>query len=379
MVNWKIPLSDIDYGDEELSAVKSVIESRWLSMGKLTEQFEKAVGDYLRCEYCLALTNCTAALHLALLCCDIKAGDEVIVPSLTFAATSNSVIACGGKPVFADISSDDYPNISASDIESKITEKTKAIIVVHYAGYPCEMDEIMNIAEKHNLKVIEDAAHAIGGFFQDKPLGTIGDFGCFSFFANKNLATGEGGLLTGKSKVDYEKARLLRSHGLTSMTWQRHNEQTFQGYDVLMAGYNYRPTEITAALGIEQLKKLDRNNSKRKEIVKLYYKYLSDIHEIQIPFKDFEGRSAYHIFPILARDKNIRNSLIKSLNNAGIQTSYHYYPIHKFTFYKKNFGEDISLPITEDYCEREITLPLHQGMSEEDVIYITDSIKNALR
>lgn len=374
-MEWKIPLSDIDLDDEEIEAVTKVLKSKWLSMGPVTQKFEKEFADYLGVKHAFGVSSGTAALHIALKALGIEEGDEVIVPSLTFVATANSVLYCGAKPIFADIISLNNFNISPDDILEKITNKTKAITVVHYGGYPCDMDAIMEIAKAHNLKVIEDAAHAPGAEYKGKKCGTIGDVGCFSFFANKNLVTGEGGMIVTNDDALAEKIRIIRSHGMTTLTWDRHKGHA-HSYDVVDMGFNYRINEIASAIGLVQLKRLDGNNEKRREIVEEYKKRLEKISRISVPFKNYKEKPSYHIFPILLAEDISRNEFIDKLKEKGIQTSIHYPPIHLFTYYRNKFGfEEGMLPKTEFVGEHEVTLPLYPMMREENVEYIINHIR----
>lgn len=373
-MKWKVMLSDIDLGEEEINAVVEVLKSKWLSMGLVTQKFEQEFAKYLGVKYAFAVSSGTAALHIACRVLGIREGDEVIVPSLTFVATANAVLYCGAKPVFADITSLDNFNISPDDIQEKITNKTKAIIVVHYGGYPCDMRAIMEIAEDYKLKVIEDSAHAIGAEYEGKKCGTFGDVGCFSFFANKNLATGEGGMIVTNDDKLAEKIRIIRSHGMTALTWDRFKGHSYT-YDVVDLGYNYRLTEIASALGLIQLKKLDKNNEKRKKIVEEYIKKLKKFSEIYIPFKNFKGKSSYHILPILLTENIDRFEFMKRLREKGIQTSVHYPPIHLFTYYRRLFGfREGILPKTEYVGKHEVTLPLHPLMKGEDIEYVVGCI-----
>jgi len=378
-MKWKVLLSDIDLGEEEIKAVVDVLKSKWLSMGPMTQKFESAFAEYIGVKYAFAVSNGTSALHLAYRAIEIGQGNEVIVPSLTFVATANAILYCGAKPVFADITSYDNLNISPDDILEKITPKTKAICIVHYAGYPCEMKTIMEIAEDYNLKVIEDSAHAIGAEYKGKKCGSFGDVGCFSFFANKNLVTGEGGMVITNDQNVANKIGVMRSHGMTALTWDRYRGHAYS-YDVIELGYNYRANEISSAIGLVQLKKLDKNNSKRERIVKEYIKRLKKIPEIIIPFKDYKDESpSYHIFPIILPENISRKDFMDELKKKGIQTSIHYPPIHLFTFYRKTFGfKNGMLPKTEYVGKHEVTLPLHPCMNIEDVRYIVSCVEDAL-
>ena len=374
----KIPLSDIDLDEEETEAVTKVLKSKWLSMGPVTQKFEDEFAKYLGVKYAFGVSNGTAALHIAHKVLGIKEGDEVIVPSLTFVATANSVLYCGAKPVFADITSLNNFDISPDDILEKITDKTKAIIVVHYGGYPCDINAVMEIASDHDLKVIEDAAHAPGAEYKGKKCGTIGDVGCFSFFANKNLVTGEGGMIVTNDEKLAEKIRIIRSHGMTTLTWDRHKGHA-HSYDVVDMGYNYRINEIASALGLVQLKKLDKNNERRRKIIEEYRKGLENTSGISVPFKNHNDTPSYHIFPILLAEGINRDGFMDRLKEKGIQTSIHYPPIHLFTYYRKMFGfKEGMLPKTEYVGEHEVTLPLYPLMKQEDVMYTGDIMKENL-
>jgi dTDP-4-amino-4,6-dideoxygalactose transaminase len=378
MTTWRIPLSDIDLGADEISAVENVLRSRWLTMGAITQEFETAFANYTGAKYALAVTNATAALHMACMAVGLRPGDEVILPSLTFVATANCIRYTGATPVFADIKSEQDLNISPMAIESLINEKTRAIMAVHYGGYPCDMVRIGELAQKYNLKVIEDAAHAAGSWFDGRHLGTWGDIGCFSFFSNKNMTTGEGGMVLTNSDALYEKLRLLRSHGMTSLTWDRHKGHAWS-YDVVELGYNYRIDEIRAAIGKVQLTRLDRNNEQRRHLVGRYRDWLQNIPEISVPFENYPGLTAAHIMPVLLPRGTDRVSFMEQMKSQGIQTSIHYPPIHQFTAYQElQKRGDHSLPVTEDVALREVTLPLYPGMSVEDVKVVSQAISQSI-
>ena len=379
MMKWKYPLSDIDLGKKEEQEVLRVLHSRWLSTGPVTQRFEKTFSEYLGGGYAIAVSNGTAALHLALKSLDLKEGDEIILPSLTFIATANAVLYIGAKPIFADIVSKEDLNISPEEIERKITKKTKAIMVMHYGGYPCDMKAILGIAKRHGLYVIEDAAHAPGAEYQGKRCGFIGDIGCFSFFSNKNLVTGEGGMVVTRKKTWAEKVRRMRSHGMEALSWDKYRGH-LSSYDIQEVGYNYRTTEIQSTLGLVQLKKLDRNNGKRKRLVEIYLKELQEVHEISLPFSKFKGNPSYHLFPILVAPSIDRNKVMERLKDFGIQTSVHYPPVHLFSLYRKRFGFKMGMfPKTEEVSRREVTLPLHPRMNDEGVKWITKKLKAVIR
>ncbi len=405
MREWKVPLFDLDLGEEEYGSVKAVLDSKWLTMGQVTKDFESAFADYLGVKHALAVSSGTAAMHLAHNALELGHGDEVICPSLTFVATANAILYTGAMAVFADIRSVDELTISPDDVESKIDERTRGIVVVHYAGFPCNMDRIMEIARNHNLFVMEDAAHAAGAEYSSKQeaesskegdgqrttdngqlttdtpraqkAGTIGDIGCFSFFSNKNMTTAEGGMVVTNRDDLAEKIRIARSHGMTSLTWDRYKGHDFS-YDVVGPGFNYRIDELRSSLGLVQLKRLDTNNKRRRRLWALYRDMLDSIGELKVPFSNFSGISSCHIFPILLSEKIDRKQFVEYLYEQGIQTSVHYPPIHLFTYYKNLARSDTRLPLTEYVGRREVTLPLFPAMEEQHVERVVNSIKDFL-
>jgi dTDP-4-amino-4,6-dideoxygalactose transaminase len=375
-MDWKVPLADMDFGPEEQAAVQQVIESRWLTMGSITQQFEAAFAEYVGAKHALAVSNATVALHLACAGLGIGPGDEVIVPSLSFVATSNAVLYTGAEVRFADIEGPHDLTISPASVMAQITPRTKAIIVMHYGGYACQMPAILELARQHGLAVIEDAAHAPGASLEGKALGTWGEIGCFSFFSNKNLSTGEGGMLVTDRDDLAEKVSLKRSHGMTSLTWDRHQGHAYS-YDVTDLGYNYRIDEIRSALGLVQLKKLPENNARRRAISAEYVQGLQGTG-LEIPFLQADGQTAAHLFPILLPEEVERKAFIDALREAGIQTSIHYPPIHRFSYYRQRYP-GISLPQTEALASREVTLPLYPGMTDEMTALVIEAVKGALK
>jgi dTDP-4-amino-4,6-dideoxygalactose transaminase len=378
-MEWKVPLADLDYGPEEEQAVLDVLHSRWLTMGAVTQQFEKEFGEFLGVKHALAVSNATVALHLACLALGIGPGDEVIVPSLSFVATSNAVLYTGAQVRFADIVGSDDLTISPDFIESQITARTRAVIIMHYGGFPCRLEAIRQITKNHGVALIEDNAHAPGATLESKYLGTWGDIGCFSFFSNKNLSTGEGGMLVTDRDDLAAKVQILRSHGMTSLTWDRHQGHAYS-YDVVALGYNYRIDEIHSALGLVQLHKLVANNSRRKDITQRYWQELRE-SGLVLPFSHYQlnpkYQPAYHIFPIILPESIDRKTFMDRMRSAGVQTSIHYPPIHKFSYYKDCYPE-VALPKTEVAASHEITLPLFPGMSEMQIELVVDAVKAAL-
>jgi dTDP-4-amino-4,6-dideoxygalactose transaminase len=374
-MDWLVPLADLDYGIEEEQAVLGVLRSKWLTMGAVTQEFEAQFAQLTGSKYAFAVSNATEALHLACLALGLGPGDEVIVPSLTFVATANAVLYTGAEVRFADIFGPHDLTLDPAEIEPLLTPRTKAVIVMHYGGYPCHMDEIMAIANRHSLSVIEDAAHAPGASLNGKLLGAIGDVGCYSFFSNKNLSTGEGGMLVTDRKDIADKVRLQRSHGMTTLTYDRHKGHA-HSYDVLDLGYNYRIDELRSALGLAQLKKLPANNARRLAFTHQYREALADIG-LELPFTATQGQPAYHLFPILLPQGVDREQFIERLRLQRIQTSIHYPPIHTFSYYQQRFGA-ISLPRTEQVARREVTLPLYPSMGEDKVALVAAAVQYAL-
>lgn len=375
-MTWRIPLSDVSFGPEEMQAVQDVLQSGWLTMGSVTQRFEEAFAQYTGAKYALAVSNCTDGLHMACLALGLRPGDEVILPALTFVATANAVRYTGATPVFADINSERDLNISLEAIENCITDRTRAISVVHYGGYACDMPGLLALAKKRGLKVIEDAAHATGAWLDARHLGTWGDIGCFSFFSNKNMTTGEGGMVTTNDDALYEKLRLLRSHGMTTLTWDRHRGHAWS-YDVVELGYNYRIDEIRAALGLEQLKKLNHFNERRRQLTHQYRETLQEqTPQVLVPFEDYRGVTAAHIMPVLLPVGADRRTFMERMKASGIQTSIHYPPIHHFSAYSQYNGA--SLPVTESVVGREVTLPLYPRLSQDDILSVVQAVRENL-
>jgi dTDP-4-amino-4,6-dideoxygalactose transaminase len=375
---WRIPLSDLDYGPEEEQAVVEVLRSRWLTMGAVTQRFEQAFAEFVGVRHAIAISNATAGLHLACLAAGLKADDEVILPALTFVATAAAVCYVGAKPIFADVQSENDLTISAFSIAQKITPRTKAIIVMHYGGYPCDMPAIVEIAKKHNLVLIEDAAHAPGAALDQRKLGTWGNAGVFSFFSNKNLSTGEGGMLTTNDDEMAESFRRLRSHAMTSLTLDRHEGHAWS-YDVSGLGYNYRPSEIISALGLVQLQKLEKNNQHRRNLTAEYHRLLAEkCPQVSLPFLSHRGVSSCHILPVLLPEDMNRTRFMEGMKAQGIQTSIHYPLVPNFRFYRTlNPVADV-LPVIQQIAHREVTLPLYATLKPEDVKAVVAAVNETL-
>ncbi|HVN54609.1 MAG TPA: DegT/DnrJ/EryC1/StrS aminotransferase family protein [Anaerolineaceae bacterium] len=379
-MNWRIPLADLNFGEEEKEAVMKVLDSRWLTMGEETQNFEREFARYLGVKHAVAVANGTASLHLACLALGLKPGDEVLVPSLTFVATAASIVYAGARPVFVDIAGETNTNISVESIEARITPRTRAIMVMHYGGYPCDMPRILEIAGRYGLALIEDAAHAPGAAIGEKKIGNWSNVASFSFFSNKNLATGEGGMVVTNDDEIARKVRLQRSHAMTTMTWDRHKGHA-SSYEVVDLGFNYRIDEIRSAIGRIQLKKLDGNNTRRGKLTAAYRAAFQKlVPEIEIPFEQYPFSPAYHLLPILLPAGVNRFAFMEGMKAQGIQTSIHYPPIHQFNYYRNRFPvEQTELPVTESVGSREVTLPLYADLDPASVCWIVETTRNILQ
>lgn len=375
-MRYKIPLFDLNFDEKEELAAVETIKSKWISTGPKTAAFEQKFAQMLAVDHAIALSNCTVALHLALKLTGIQSGDEVICPSLTFVATVNAIRYIDAIPVFADVVSYDNLTIDPEDIQKKITAKTKAIVVMHYGGFACDMERIMEIGRQHGIKVIEDACHGPLSEYKGKKLGTIGDLGCFSFFSNKNISTGEGGMLVTNNEDYAARTKLLRSHGMTSMSYERAKGHSTT-YDVVDLGYNYRMDDIRASIGLVQLDKIEADLSIRVEIRRKYIELMSEINGIFIPFKDYTEFSSNYIFPIVLKDSTFkkRDKIREQLAVVGIQTSVHYPAVHHFSIYKAFSTE---LPVTDYLVDNLITLPLYSKLSKDQMQFIVSSLKEVI-
>lgn len=376
---WKVPLFDLNLEQGEFEAVRKVLESGWISLGPTTQELERRFARAHGASHAIAVSSGTAALHIALKALGIGPGDEVICPSLTFVATANAVLYVGATPVFADICSPQDLTISPEEIGLKVTPRTRAILVMHYGGYPCALEAISTLAQNLGIALVEDAAHAPLVEYRGRKVGTWGDIGCFSFFANKNLTTAEGGMLLTNNPELAERARLLRSHGMTALSFDRFAGHAAH-YDVVDLGYNYRLDDLRAALGLVQLERLPEFNRRRWQLVHWYQEGLRGLEQVTIPFseRDAEGLGQPHIFPIVLNGPD-REAVRHHLSEQGIQTSVHYPPVHLFQLYRHRLGtREGLLPVTESVAAREVTLPLFPAMSAEQVAIVVEEIKRAL-
>lgn len=345
-----------------------------LTDGPRLREFESNFAKYVGSRFAIGVSNGTAALHLSLASAGIGAGDEVIIPDMTFIATANSVILSKAKPIPVDV--DASLNISPDLIEDKITRKTRAIIPVHFAGYPCNMDKIKKIARKYNLKIIEDAAHALGTRYRKKHVGCFGDASCFSFYPAKNMTTIEGGMITTDSEKIAKKAGALRNHGLTKTLMQRDKNPKPWIYDIIEPGYNYRLDEVRASLGISQLQRIDKITKKRVRAAEYYHKYLKNINGIEIVnYPNYEGH-VYHLYIIrIKKEFGIsRDKVHEKLNKMGIRTTVHYKPIHQFSYFRKLKLRNEQFPDTVLAYRECLTLPMFTTMTREQQDYVIESL-----
>ncbi len=372
-----IPLFDLELQPQDIDAVAQTLRSGWLTMGPRTEEFELAFAQHLGTRHAVALSSATAALHLAYLTAGVGPGNEVIVPSFTFVATANAALYCGARPVFADIAGLDRPYLDPLEVERHITPRTRAVSVVHFAGYAAAADQLADLCRAYDLALIEDAAHAPSAELAGRKLGTFGRSAAFSFFSNKVLSVGEGGLLATDDDAVAEHARRLRSHAMTSMTWDRHRGHA-DTYDVVDIGFNYRIDEPRAALALSRLSRLEHDVARRRELTHTYRRRLSGISELLMPFAegDVDGSSCY-IMPLMLRDPERREPLRRALREQGIQTSILYPAIHEFSEYRRRFP-GLSLPRTELAARCEVTIPLYPHMTGTDQDRVIAAISGVL-
>jgi dTDP-4-amino-4,6-dideoxygalactose transaminase len=359
----EVPLFDLRLDPEDIEAVMEVLRSGWLTMGPRTAEFEETFAEHLGVRHCVAVSSCTAALHLAYLAAGVGPGDEVIVPAMTFAATAAAAIYCGATPVFADILGPHDLSLDPADVEAKLTSRTKAVCVVHFAGYPAPVRELRELCDARGIALIEDAAHAPDADVDGRMLGTWGLAGAFSFFSNKVLACGEGGLVATDSDEVAALARSLRSQGMTSGSWSRFTGRT-DSYDAVGLGFNYRLDEPRAALLLSRLKRLDSDVARRRVLTKAYRAKLERVPGVTVPYTDAAvDHSTCYVMPVVVEDEARRDAVRRFMRDRGVQTSLFYPAIHEFTAYRERFGA-VSLPRSEHIARAEITVPLFPEMDE---------------
>jgi len=366
----------------EIEEVVASMKTGWLGTGPKVATFERDFASYKGAEFAAALNSCTAALHLSILAAGIKPGDEVITTPMTFCATVNAIIHAGGTPALADVNPGTM-NIDPNEIEKRITSKTKAILPVHFAGRPCEMDDIMDIAERHNLKVIEDCAHAIETEYKGRKAGTFGDFGCFSFYVTKNIVTGEGGMVLAKREDDIARIKVLGLHGMSKDAWKRFSDEGYKHYQVVECGFKYNMMDLQAAIGIHQLQRVEKYWQRRKEIWQRYNEAFKGL-PIGIPADpEPESRHAYHLYTILIDESKTgisRDAFLDAMTMQNIGVGVHYLSIPEHPFYQNRFGwrpEDY--PNAMDIGRQTVSLPISAKLTSEDIVDVIESVHNALR
>lgn len=372
-----IPYGRQSINEDDIKAVEEVLKSDFLTTGPKIAEFERKFADYVGAKYAVAVSNGTAALHIACMAAGIGEGDEVITTPITFAASANCALYCGATPVFADIDPVTY-NISPESVESHVTERTKAIIPVHYTGQACDMDAIHKIADRYNLIVIEDAAHAVGAEYKGKKIGSLSDMTEFSFHPVKHITCGEGGIVTTNREDLYEKLKLFRTHGITREEKFLHKVDGPWYYEQIDLGYNYRITDIQAALGISQLGRIDKFLEKRKKIAAKYDEAFKNFDGIEIPKQAEYSNSAYHLY-VIKVDKSIRKALFEYLRANNIGVNVHYIPVYTFPYYREHGYENVKCENAEKLYESIISIPIYYDLSDEEQDYVIDKIKEFMK
>jgi dTDP-4-amino-4,6-dideoxygalactose transaminase len=378
-MNWQVPLFDQDFGEAEFEAVQKPLRDKWITMGEVTQKFEVEFARRSGARHALAVNNCTAGLHLAVAALGIGPGDEVICPTLTFVATANAIHYVGATPIFCDVAGVDNLNCAPSDIAQLITKSTKAIMVLHYAGFPADMKGIVSLARKHGLAIIEDCAHALFSTLQGRACGTWGDIAAFSFFGNKNITCGEGGMVTTNDDELAARVRNMRSHGMTTLTLDRYKGRAFT-YDVVAHGYNYRMDEIRSGLALVQLGRLEGFLEQRKRV---YERYCEGFEGSEVTVPDFSWKSisspgdavGYHIMPVILPETSDRDEVAAHLKEHAIQSSMHYRPVHTFAVFA---AAARGLGRTERIAQRQLTLPMYPTLRDEQVDTVCRAVLGAL-
>jgi len=377
-----LPIGRPLIGDEERAEVMDTLNSDWISKGPKTKRFEADFRDYVGSKHAVAVSSCTAGLHIALAAAGVKEGDEVITTPLTFVSTGNVILYLGATPVLADIKASDF-NMDAGMLESRITGRTKAIVPVHFAGLPCNMDEIMRIAGKYGISVIEDAAHAIGAEYRGKKIGSIGDISAFSFYATKNITTGDGGMVTTNNDELARKLEILSFFGISSDAWQRYSPKGKARYEMVELGYKYNMTDMQASLGIHQLKKLEGFVEARGRYSALYDSYLQEMSEIILQERRDDCRHGRHIYPIVLKTERLnidRDGFIEAMKAENIGCGIHFVALHKQYYYKERFDfRDEDYPNASYISDRIVSLPLYPRMTEDDVHDVIKSVRKVIQ
>jgi len=376
-VAMKVPFHRADLGEEEVRAITDVVRSGWLTMGAKTIEFERQFADYVGAKYAVAVSSCTAALHLSLEATGIRAGDEVLVPTTTFTATAEVVAYFGARPVLIDVDANTL-NIDIEHVKHKIGPRTRAIIPVHFGGQPCDLQEIREIADHHHVHVIEDAAHALPSEYQGRRIGTISELTAFSFYATKTLSTGEGGMITTDNEAYARRMQMMRLHGISRDAWKRYSSDGSWHYEVIEAGYKYNFTDLQAALGLVQLAKCDAMHTARCRIASRYTRAFASNSSLEVPEILPDRTTAWHLYVLRLRLEQLRidrDGLIRKLAEAGICASVHFIPLHLHPFYQNTYGyKPGDLPIAEEQYRRCLSLPIFPGMTDEEADYVIATV-----
>ena len=376
-----LPFYRPSFGRKEELEIIDTLRSGWVGRGPKTEAFEEDFKRYVQSRYALGVNSCTAGLDLSLMAIGIGKGDEVITTPMTFPATANVIVHQGARPVFVDIKEDTF-NIDPDKIEEKISSRTKAIIPVHFAGHPSEMEKLLYLAKRYNLFIIEDAAHALGSEYQGKKIGSIGDLTCFSFYATKNITTGEGGMVTTNNKEFANKMRLLSLHGLTKDAWERKKNEGFTSWDAVLPGFKYNMYDLQASLGLVQLRKIEKFREIRKRYTQMYNELFLQVPEVITPVKREGVRHAYHLYVVMIKIKDLtvsRKEIIEALWKEKIEVGLHFRALHLHPFYRKVYSfKRGDFPIAEYVSDRVISLPLYPKMTEKDVEKVALFVKRVI-
>ncbi len=377
-----IPFHSADIGEEEAQAAAEVIRSGWLTMGPKTIEFEKQFASYIGAKQAVCVSSCTAALHLALDAIGLKQGDEVLVPTTTFTSSAEVVCYFKAKPVLVDVDAKTLC-IDPVDAERRITEKTRAVIPVHFAGQPCDMDAIQAMAKRHGLRVIEDAAHALPTSYHGVRVGAISELTAFSFYATKTLTTGEGGMVTTDNGELATRMRMMRLHGIGQDAWKRYSAEGSWYYEVLDTGYKYNLTDIQSAIGIVQLRKCDRMRKARAKVADRYTHMFAAESRLEVPTIMENCEIAWHLYPLRLNLETLsitRSEMIEELKNRGISTSVHFIPLHMHPYYKKTYGyRDEDFPVASQQYQRYLSLPIFPAMTESQIDYVIDNVLEIIK
>jgi dTDP-4-amino-4,6-dideoxygalactose transaminase len=369
-------------GEEEIAEVVACLRSGWIGTGPRVAEFERQFRDYRQARYAVSVNSCTAALHLSMLAAGLEPGDEVITTPMTFCATVNAIIHAGLKPVLADVDPLTH-NIDPAQIERRITPRVRAILPVHFAGRPCDMDAIMDIARRHDLRVIEDCAHATEASFGGRPVGTFGDFGCFSFYVTKNMTTGEGGMVLTNDEKAQEQLRIRALHGLTQNAWKRFGDEGYKHYDVVEAGFKYNMTDLQAALGLHQLRRLEPNWLRREAVWNRYLRELASL-PVELPAPAAaNARHSHHLFTLQVDERRCgvsRDQFVQNMTRRNIGVGVHYVSVPEHSYYRRSFGwKPEDYPHAARIGRDTVSIPLSAKLTDQDVSDVVEAVKQSLR